>query len=457
MGSFSGTCEIVEAREDLNTEKDTGIYQSNSGYSLDEKFQKHPVQKLGYKGNLDDDINKLFESITLKSSSRDLGFIHGTSPKMKSALKKPIAVGASRSPRVGPSEPVTLKQALRDLCISKASEMASMKRLSKSTASPRISEVGKIHTLYNSVVVEGRRSEPSNVESKGSTSEISLVPEESNSLSLDNAYQSRSTVKSTSLSPNVQSSKIAVAIAITQNDTGASLMPSDLASSSSKVGVLSPSSEPAQIEKQTSESSSSSCNTNGSKLELPENASSPKKIGNKASASKNGRKGRLQTVSSSSTSVNGNRVCKLSRNAPRTVKSIIKNKNFGKKKVKQDSVSALFDPTCSEVNDKSVSGTTQLVCERCWCAIENNKGITSLDSISPGEGINSVNNSGAASAGCNSSREVTKVKKNTVLKEQLEFSQSSKSSQEMTPQSQGKGVKYVECNAAGELVEFELF
>ncbi|KAG4996321.1 hypothetical protein AAZX31_10G063700 [Glycine max] len=429
MGSFSGTCEIVEAREDLNTEKDTGIYQSNSGYSLDEKFQKHPVQKLGYKGNLDDDINKLFESITLKSSSRDLGFIHGTSPKMKSALKKPIAVGASRSPRVGPSEPVTLKQALRDLCISKASEMASMKRLSKSTASPRISEVGKIHTLYNSVVVEGRRSEPSNVESKGSTSEISLVPEESNSLSLDNAYQSRSTVKSTSLSPNVQSSKIAVAIAITQNDTGASLMPSDLASSSSKVGVLSPSSEPAQIEKQTSESSSSSCNTNGSKLELPENASSPKKIGNKASASKNGRKGRLQTVSSSSTSVNGNRVCKLSRNAPRTVKSIIKNKNFGKKKVKQDSVSALFDPTCSEVNDKSVSGTTQLVCERCWCAIENNKGITSLDSISPGEGINSVNNSGAASAGCNSSREVTKVKKNTVLKEQLEFSQSSKSSQ----------------------------
>ncbi|KAG4959626.1 hypothetical protein JHK87_036259 [Glycine soja] len=431
MGSFSGTCEIVEVREDLNTEKHAGICQSNSGYSLDEKNQKHPVQKLGYKGNLDDDINKLFESITLKSSSRDLGILQdGTSPKMKSAFKKPITVGASRSPRIGPSEPVTLKQALRDLCISKASEMAAMKRLSKSTASPRISEVGKIQTLYNSVVVEGRRSGPSNAESKGSTSEISLVPEESNSLSLDNASQSHPTVKSTSLSPNVQSSKIAAAIATTQNDTGASLMPSDLASSSSKVGVLSQSSEPAQIEKQTSESSSSSCNTNGSKLEFPENASSPKKIGNKASASNSGRKGRLQTVSSSSTSVNGNRVCKLSRNAPRTVKSFIKNKKFGKKKVKQDSVSALFDPTSNEVNNKSVSGTTQLVCERCWCAIENNEGVTSLDSLSPGEGINFVNvHSGAASAGCNSSREVTKVKKNTVLKEQLEFSQSSKSSQ----------------------------
>ncbi|XP_020240632.1 serine/threonine-protein kinase KIPK2 [Cajanus cajan] len=429
MGSFAGTCEIVEAREDLNTDNDAGIYQSNSGYSMAEKNQKPPVLKQGFKDNLDDDINKLFESIALKSSSRNLSFLQeGTSPKMKSAMKKPLIAGAPRSPQVGPYEPVTLKQALRDLCISKASEMAAMKRLSKSTASPRISEVGKIQTLYNSVVAEGRRSGPSNVESKGSTSEISQVPEESNSLALDKTSESHQAVKSTSLSENVQSSKIAVVI--TQTGTGASLMQSDLASSSSKVGVLSQSSEPAQIEKQTSASSPSSCNTNGSKLELPENDSSPKKLGNKASVSKNGRKGRLQTVSSLSNPVNGNRVCKMSRNAPRTVKSIIKNKNLGKKKSKQDSVSSLFDPTSNEVNNKSVPGATQLVCERCWCAIENNKGIETLDSISPGDGINSVTvHSGSASAGCNSSTEVTKVKKNTVLKEQLELSQSSKSSQ----------------------------
>ena len=429
MGSFSGTCEIVEARDDLITEKAVGIYQSGSGYSLDEKYRKHPVLKLGYKDNPDDDINKLFESITLKSSSRDSGLSQGgTSPKMKSSLKKPITVGASRSPRVGYSEPLTLKQALRDLCISKASEMAAMKRLSKSTASPRISEVGKIQTLYNSVVVEGRQSGPSNVESTGSTSEISLVPEESSAPALDKASQSHPTVKSTSLSQNVQSSKIAVAT--TENDTGASLMSDDLASSSNKVGVLSQSSEPAQIEKQTSASSPSSCNTNGSKLGLSENGSSSNKLGNKTSVSKHGQKGRLQTVCSSSTSVNGSRVCKLSRHAPRTVKSIIKNKNLGKKKLKQDSVSALFDPTSNEVNNKSFTGTTQLVCERCWCAIENNKGILSLESTISGDGINSVNvHSGSASASCNSIREVTKVKKNTVLKEQLEFSQSSKSSQ----------------------------
>ncbi|ESW17231.1 hypothetical protein PHAVU_007G222100 [Phaseolus vulgaris] len=429
MGSFSGTCEIVEARDDLNTEKAAGIYQSNSGYSLDEKNRKHPVLKLGYKDNPDDDINKLFESITLKSSPRVSGLLQdGTSPKMKSSLKKPITVGASRSPRVGYSEPLTLKQALRDLCISKASEMAAMKRLSKSTASPRISEVGKIQTLYNSVVVEGRQSGPSNVDSTGSTSEISLVPEESSAHALDKASQSHPTVKNTSLSQNVQSSKIAVAT--TENETGASLMSGNLASSSNNVGVLSQSSKHAQIEKQTSASSPSSCDTNGSKLELSENASSSNKLGNKTSVSKNGQKGRLQTVCSSSTSVNGSRVCKLSRHTPRTVKSIIKNKNLGKKKLKQDSVSALFDPTSNEVNNKSFTGTTQLVCERCWCAIENNKGIISLDSTSSGDGINSDNvHSGSASAGCDSISEVTKVKKNTVLKEQLEFSQSSKSSQ----------------------------
>lgn len=434
MGSFSGSCEIVEATEDRNTGKNVDIYHSSSGYSVAGKNHKIPVLQLGYKDNLDSDINKLFESITLKSSSRDLGFLRdGTSPKMKGALKKPITVGVSRSPRVGTSEPVTLKQALRDMCISKASEMAAMKRLSKSAASPRISEVGKIQTLYNSVVAEARRSGPSNVESKGGTIEISLMPEENKSLGLDKGSQSCQSSKSTSLSQNAQSSKIAVATA--QNSTGASSMQSDSACSSSEVWETSQLMEPAQIEKQTSANSPSSCNTISSKSEFPENGSSPKKLGNKAHVPKSGRKGKLQTVASSSTSGSGNRVCKLSRNGPRSVKSLIKNKNLGKKKLKQDSVSDLFDLRSNEVNDKSVPATPQLVCERCCCAmentnIENNKGNIASGSISPGDGINpSSVFSGPASTACNSIREVTKVQKNTRLKEQLDFSQSSKSSQ----------------------------
>ncbi|KAK7267939.1 hypothetical protein RIF29_20620 [Crotalaria pallida] len=435
MGSFSGTCEIVEAMEDLNSGKVAGVYQSKSGYSEAEKNQKLPMLKLGYKDNPDNDINKLFESITLKSSSRDLGILQdGTSPRMKSALKKPITMGVPRSPRVGASEPVTLKQALRDMCVSRASEMAAMKRLSKSTAaSPRISEVGKIHTLYNSVVVEGRRSGPSNLGSKVSTIEISQVPEESKSLSSDKTLRPHQTAKITSLDQNDHSSRIAVAT--TENDTGASLMESDMVCSSSKVGDQSQPLETTQIEKQASASSPSTYNTSGSKPVLPENVSSPKKSENKASVSKNGRKGRLQTVSSSSTSVNGNRVCKLSRNGPRAVKSIIKNKNLVKKKLKQGSGSALCDPTSDEVNNRSVPGTGQLVCKRCLCAIENtskenNQSVIALGSVNPGDGVNSSNvHSGSASVGCNSSREVAKVKNNTRLKEQLEFSQSSKSSQ----------------------------
>ncbi|KAK7337216.1 hypothetical protein VNO77_17779 [Canavalia gladiata] len=439
MGSFSGTCEIVEAREELNARKAHGIYPSNSECSTSEKNKKLSVLKLGYKDDLDDDINKLFESITLKSSSRDLGLLQdGTSSKLKNALKKPITVGVSRSPRVGASEPVNLKQALRDLCISKASEMAAMKRLSKSTASPRISEVGKIQTLYNSVVAETSRSGPTFVGSKGCQIEISQVPEKSKSLSFEKTSHSQQTTQITSLTQNIHSSE-EIAVATTQYDFGTSLIQNDLAYSSSKVGVQSQRVVPVQTEELTSVSSQSLYNTFGSKLEGPQTASSPKKFGNKTFVSNTGRKGRLQTASSSSTSANGNKVNKLPRHSPRTVKSVIKNKNLSKKKLKENSDSASCGPPSNEVN-KLVPGTPRLVCERCRCALENtsdgkDQDIFLLDSTSPGNGINlsdvhsDTNKHGLVSTSGNKSKPVAKVKKNTKLKEQLEFSQSSKSSQ----------------------------
>ncbi|XP_057438152.1 serine/threonine-protein kinase D6PKL1-like [Lotus japonicus] len=408
MGSFSGTCEIVETRKERSPGKAVGIYPSDSQFNKSDRN----LLKLVYKDNLDDDINKLFESIALKSSSRDLGlFQDGTSPKMKNASKKPIIMGVSRSPKAGTSEPVNLKQALRDHCISKASEMAAMKRLSKSSASPRISEVGKIQTLYNSVVAETGQSGPSYVESKGCTVEISLVPEKSKSPSMEQTSHSHQTFQITSSSP-------------------------------STVIIQSQCVVPVQAEKLTSASSPSLCNAFGSKLELPENAPSPKKLGNKASVSNTAPKSRLQTVSSSSTSVSGSRVNKLPRHAPRTVKTVTKNKNQSKKKVKEDSGFASCGPTSNEVN-KSV-GTAQLVCERCRCALETSletksegksQDIMALDSTSPVNGVNlnnvhsGSNKADLASTSSNKSKAVTKVKKNTKLKEQLEFSQSSKSSQ----------------------------
>ncbi|KAL5155499.1 Serine/threonine-protein kinase KIPK1 [Glycine soja] len=436
MGSFSGTCEIVEAREEeLNTRKAPGVYQSSSECSTSEKNQKFSVLKLGYKDDLDDDINKLFESIALKSSSRDLSlFQDGTSPRLKSALKKPITMGIPRSPRVGTSEPANLKQALRDLCISKASEMAAMKRLSKSTtASPRLSEVGKIQTLYNSVVAETSRSGSSFVESNGRQIEISLVPEKGKSLSLEKTSQSSQIAL---LSRNIHSSR-EIAVATTKYEAGTSLIQSDLAGSSSKVGIQSQRVVPVETEEQASASSPSLYNTSGCKSEVPKNASSPKKLGNKTSVSNTGKKGRLQTVSSSN-SVNGNRVNKPPRHAPWTVKSVIKNKNLSKKKQKEDSCSTLCGPTPNEVN-KPVPGTPRLICERCRCALENtseekNQDIVALDSTSPENGVNlsnvhsGSNKPGLVSSSVNKSKTVAKVK-NTKLKEQIEFSQSSKSSQ----------------------------
>lgn len=442
MGSFSGTCEIVEAEEELDSGKYARSYQKNPGFSIGEKNQKLPVLKLGYKDNLDNDINKLFESISLKTSSRDSGLLQdGTSPKMKSALKKPITVGVSRSPRVGTSEPATLKQALRDLCISKASEMAAMKRLSKSTLSPRVSEVGKIKALYNSVVAEASQPGPSSVESKGNGIEISLVSEDSKSISLEKTCQSLQTANITSSSASVHSSP-KIAIATTENDSATSSMKSDLVSSSSKVGVQSQQLDSGQTGKQTSAYSPSLSNSDASKLEMSENAPAPKKLGNKAPMLKAGRKVRLQAASSSSasSSVNGNRVSKLSHNAPRTVKSVIRNKNLNKKKLKQDSGSTTGAPTSNELNNKSVPGTTPLVCERCRCPIESTSKEKSQDSVAsdsanPADGVSSsnehysANKSVPTSTSCNRSKQVAKVKKNTRLKDQLEFSQSSKSSQ----------------------------
>ncbi|KAI9122118.1 hypothetical protein K1719_006807 [Acacia pycnantha] len=442
MGSFSGTCEIVEAEEELNSGKSARIYQTNSEFSMGEKNQKLPVLQLGCKDNLENDINKLFESVTLKTSLRDSGLLQdGTSPKLKNTLKKPITVGVSRSPRVGTSEPATLKQALRDLCLSKASEMAAMKRLSKSTNSPRVSEVGKIKALYNSVVGEGTQHGSSLVENKGSGIEISVSSEESKTISLDKTCQSHQAANVPSSSASVHSSSRAVS-ATKESDAATSSIEIDLVSSSSASGFQSQQLGSDQTGKQTSANSSSLSNTDGSKVELPECDYAPKKNGNKASASKVGRKVRLQVVSSSSTSssVSGNRV-RGTHNGPRTVKSVIRNKNLNKKKPKQDSGSSLNAPTSNEMNSKLVPGTTPLVCERCRCTLESTSKEKSQDSLvpdcaNPGDAVSSsnvhysANKSAPSSTNCNRSKAVAKVKKNARLKEQLEFSQSSKSSQE---------------------------
>ncbi|CAA7019156.1 unnamed protein product [Microthlaspi erraticum] len=170
MGSFAGSCEIVEEKDEARSTKHSGRYgKSVLGSSSNDLERKQQQQQREYHGSLEYDIDKLFQSIPVKpsttrlmtSSFRNLetsasaGPSRTTSPSNRIAMKKP---GTPQSPRVfGLSDSVSLKQALRDRCISKASEMAAQKRLSKSAAaSPRVSEADRIKTLYNQVSNESR-------------------------------------------------------------------------------------------------------------------------------------------------------------------------------------------------------------------------------------------------------------------------------------------------------------
>lgn len=208
MGSYSRTCEIVEAREELNSAKHSKrTFESHYGINVGDNERESPVLKMGYRNSLEDDINQLFEAISLKNSSKGLILSSqagpSSSPLRKSAMKRPITV--PHSPRTGNSEQVSLKQALRELCISKASEMAAMRRLTKSTGSPGASEAGRIKSLYNSVVVETSGSDLHVDEGKGTMVEISLLPEETKSNSYEKMLHQLQVPKSSNQSAHTSS------------------------------------------------------------------------------------------------------------------------------------------------------------------------------------------------------------------------------------------------------------
>lgn len=496
MGSFPGSSEIVEAEDEpSSSQRGKGIYQLNSGLSVRGKNEKLPVLQLGYKDSLEDDINKLFEAINLKTS-KGLGLSHqaGSSPLNKNASKKPITMGMPRSPGNGSSEPVNLKQALRELSLTKASEMAAMKRLSKMTSSPAASEAGRIKTLYNSVVLEASKSGPLSVEGRGNMVEISLVPEESLSNALERRPERLQMSKMKSPNQSVDSSP---RFAATQNVKGNVPVPSESTSTTKKVGIQSIQSKMVQKEKLSSEPSPSCSDHGGDILELVEDVTArqknisaasskrnegiftPSKVGtqtiksvlvekekhtpepspsssyhggksvelvenvpvstnlrNKASGPKAVQKVRLHAVSSSSSLVGRNRVSKLSRNNPRLVRSVSRNKN--KRKVKPDLSSATGTSTgFNEADTKLDPSTSQLVCERCQCTLKNATKRSGQVSLAPeSSSFNSKVNSTNVQSNANkpgftsdgrdrSGAAVTKTKKNAKSREQAEFSQSS--------------------------------
>lgn len=168
MGSSSAIFEIIESKEDLDL-----VHQFKGSNKLSIKVKaKEKETSHGYPA--DDGLNRLMKTIDSRISSRALGSSRQMATDMlrKNALKKPARVGVSEASGIGISESVTLKQALRKLCISQASEMAAMKRLSKPVGLSDVSEAGTIKRLLASVVVPS-----SEAGEKGNLVEISLVPE----------------------------------------------------------------------------------------------------------------------------------------------------------------------------------------------------------------------------------------------------------------------------------------
>ncbi|KAL4335048.1 hypothetical protein GQ457_07G035500 [Hibiscus cannabinus] len=171
------TSEIVEATDEIDAELKMG-----------EPGKSYYMRKSGNEYSIEDDINRLFEAVNIRTSSRVSGFSKeiGRDALWKRAMKRPVRVGPSHASGIGISEPVSLKQALRGLSISQASEMAAMKkRLSKPAGSSGVSEAGTIRRLYRTVVVEENESGVPLNEGKGNLVEISLVPEKSTFLSLE--------------------------------------------------------------------------------------------------------------------------------------------------------------------------------------------------------------------------------------------------------------------------------
>lgn len=135
MGSHYGTCEIVELEDDP---KSSNSSNKNHQKPTIDKGKKPQV----YNRSIEDDINKLFEGINVRTSFHGLTLDEsGAITPRRNPSKKPMRMSTSSSSAY--QEPVSLKQALRRLCISQASEMAAMKRSSKPPGSPALSDFGK--------------------------------------------------------------------------------------------------------------------------------------------------------------------------------------------------------------------------------------------------------------------------------------------------------------------------
>ncbi|KAI3707563.1 hypothetical protein L6452_26189 [Arctium lappa] len=356
MGSHYGNCEIVELEDEP---KSSDCSKKNHQERANDKGKKPQ----GCSKSIEDDINKLFEGINVRTSFHGLAISDetgGTTPR-RNPSKKPMRMSTSSSSGIGYSEPVSLKQALRGLCISQASEMAAMKRLSKLPGSPALSDSGKLG--YRSV----RTSESGT--SVAQIKEVKVViPEESTSSSSRKIPQYLQEIKLKSYDDGLQSSlksnsekstkKVLPAVRLNEmlrepesgndNIISISSAPCIAATDSSKSVMISSEVKPADIHEKNNYTPTKEVNKTTLKLR---------------------RKGRLPSLPPS-TSISSSKFGKSTRVSPRAVKTVLRNKHIVKKK-KSKQESSLTPNVSANGNVNVVTETSQLVCQRCHCALKD--------------------------------------------------------------------------------------
>lgn len=471
MGSSRGNCEIVEAKDEPSTIRRPQTVREVMTQDME---QRPPIMKKARNKGLQDDINKLFEAVNLRSSrSLDL------SDSWRNASKQPMKSTGTHSPVTGFSEPVSLKQALRGLCISQAAEVAAMKRLSMPSASPRMSEAGKTLNLCRSVLSEADRSGHSPARVGEIRTGVSPMIEESTSYiseTLTRPYQDsgmKSATQSSCSSPsyivkqNIQRLEcsgygVSIPVVEGENNTCAPNMPNQSAPSSPQAAtplvIKHMESSPvhpvivhaSEVDKHlletvcSQEAKHNSCD-DVSKPDKKDSASdkvpgSPSKdtatsmIVVSKGAPKLRRKVKLHTPSS--TAVKSNKNVKPTRSTSRTIKPVIRNKNLVIKKPKKVPESTDSNLKKSyEVNSGPDHSSGQLICQRCQCSLNDTSKISSPDPPATtntealtGSSKRDTDKLGSIPTGWENGGAHVKTNTNLKLTEKGDVSQSSKSS-----------------------------
>lgn len=409
MSTLGSASEIVEATEEVDSQLKT-----------DKKDGKQGVSKSGNKYSIEDDINKLFQAIDVRHSARASGPWRESSKDAlrKSAMKKPMRASTSKVSGIGISEPVSLKQALRGLCISQASEMAAMKRLSRPGRSSGVSEAGTIKRLYRAVVAEANGSGLPMNEGKGNFVEISLVPDTSNS------FQQM---------PGFMQSEPQVHPATTSTDA---VMPDAMMTRLASEDQVAPlptavESDILKGEKGKLEHADTSSSKNIVQVEIPINTPNSYKGLHSSSSSSS-------SLSGSST---GSKLRKSSGTDLHVTKPVLRSKNFVKKNTKQDlrSVSCSSKSDARNVDNDLVSSTSNLEGQtHNGTPMHENDGNKKISVVSSIRNLSVEMNSGVVdrkgkqdirSNYSNSNKSiVTNVDERSRSREKGYFSQSSKSS-----------------------------